>query len=345
MARWLLFSIFVGISAFTWSYSCTNILLKTKENTCVVGRSLEFAQILPTKVKIALRMESLQSTAPNGGRGLKWTSRHAYVAMAIFDSELVMDGANERGLSVGLLWFPDAKYPEISKGPPSNMLAIADLGKWLLGSFATIEEVKTGLSKVIIHPQAIADFGDDIAPGLHVIIHDATGKGLILEWLNGQLTQFDSDLGVLTNAPEFPWHVTNLRNYINLSALNTGDVSVDGSVLQPTGQGTGLLGIPGDWTPPSRFIRAAFFKQMIPTPKDSQEAVTAAIHLLNTVDIPYGTVKGTNSSDFDFTQWIVVKDLANKKIYVRTYADQNIRIIDYGAQISQLKESEKIALD
>lgn len=345
MVRWFVFSIFVFITTFTWSYSCTNILLKTKENTCVVGRSLEFAKILPTKVKIAPRMESLQSMSPNGAKGLKWTSRHAYAAMVIFDSELVMDGANERGLSVGLLWFSDAKYPENIKGPPSNMLAIADLGKWLLGSFATIEEVKIGLAKVIIHPQAIAEFGDDIAPGLHVIVHDATGKGLVLEWLNGQLNQFDNDLGVLTNAPEFPWHVTNLRNYINLSALNSGDVSVDGSVLQPTGQGTGLLGIPGDWTPPSRFVRAAFFKQMMPIPKDAVEAVNATIHLLNTVDIPYGTVKGSKSSDFDFTQWIVVKDLANKKIYVRTYADQNIRVIDYGAQVSQIKEPEKIALD
>jgi choloylglycine hydrolase len=178
-------------------------------------------------------------------------------------------------------------------------------------------------------------------PPLHLSIHDAKGKSLVVEFLEGKMHLFDNPVGVLTNAPEFPWHLTNLRNYISLSAMNKGAVTIDGTTLEPTGQGNGLLGIPGDWTPPSRFVKTAFVKQALKTPKDSRAATLAAIHLLNAVDIPYGTIRAEQGGHSDYTQWIVVKDLKNKKLHYRTYGDQNIHEVAL-TNTAQVKELTSI---
>lgn len=200
------------------------------------------------------------------------------------------------------------------------------MGSWLLGNFTTVDEAKAALQQVNFYAAKIPGFND--IPPIHLSIHDASGKSAVLEFLQGKVSLYDNPVGVLTNAPEFPWHVTNLRNYINLSALNVKAIDIDGSVLEPTGQGTGLLGIPGDWTPPSRFVRAAVFKQALKMPKGAKGAVLAAIHVLNTVDIPYGGIRDRNGQVFDFTQWIVVKDLTNKRLFYRTYGNQNIEAVD-----------------
>ena len=97
--------------------------------------------------------------------------------------------------------------------------------------------------------------------------------------------------------------------------------------------------VPGDWTPPSRFVRMAIFKQTLVPPADAEAATLAAIHILNTVDIPYGAICGKDNKDYDFTQWIVVKGLRNKKIYYRTYNDQNIYTAALGDE--QLAEGNK----
>jgi len=138
----------------------------------------------------------------------------------------------------------------------------------------------------------------------------------------------DNPVGVLTNVPKLEWHLTNLRNYINLSAFNKDAVTFDGSVFTPTGQGTGLLGIPGDWTPPSRFIKIAILKNFVERAKTNNENINLALHLLNTVDIPYGVVRGANKNEYDYTQWVVVKDLSHQKLYYRTYRDLNIYSVD-----------------
>ena len=69
---------------------------------------------------------------------------------------------------------------------------------------------------------------------------------------------YESKVGVLTNSPEYPWHLVNLRNYVNLRPEPAASVELGGEKLTPVGSGSGLLGIPGDYTPPSRFVRAAF---------------------------------------------------------------------------------------
>ncbi len=282
---------------------------------------MEFGEIFLTNIITHPRGEEIVSEAPYHQKGVSWTSKYGYVALTDHAGQ-IMDGFNEKGLSVGLLWFPDSIYPDVSTTDPDTIINYTDLAPWMLGNFSTVHQVRAALPSLNVYASFIPLF--NTIPGIHFAIHDAEGNNLVVEFLNGEMHIFDNVVGVLTNSPEFPWQVTNLRNYINLSDLNANTITLDGTVLSPTGQGSGLLGIPGDWTPPSRFVRIAMIKNFIPTPAHAQEGVITALHLINMVDIPYGAIRSTESIGTDFTQWAIVKDLKNSKLYYRTYEDQNI---------------------
>src|SRR5512135_2949672 len=124
--------------------------------------------------------------------------------------------------------------------------------------------------------------------GLHIAFHDAGGNNLVVEFISGEVKVYDNPIGVLTNRPEFPWQMNNLRNYVNLDAKDVDSKMLNGVKIEAMGVGSGMHGLPGDWTPPSRFVRVAYSLDAALKPKDAAGAVNLAEHLLNIVDIPKG---------------------------------------------------------
>lgn len=321
----LLFKLFTLFS-FIQGFACTDFLLKDEKDHVVVGRSMEFGTPLHSKITFFPKGEKSTSLLKDQKKGLSWKSRYAYLAITPFDLDIVVDGMNEKGLSIGLLWFPGAKYPKVSLKDPKKTIALEDLGNWILASFSSLEEVKQALKKVHIWADVISELKQ--VPPLHLSLHDRKGNTLTVEFLNGKMEILDNPVGVLTNAPKLEWHITNLRNYINLKAVNQKKEKLDGSTLEATGQGSGLLGIPGDWTPPSRFVKIAILKHFAIPAKSSAQNINLAFHLLNTVDIPYGVIRSARRKSYDYTQWIVVKDLENQKLYYRTYENMDLHCLD-----------------
>jgi choloylglycine hydrolase len=146
---------------------------------------------------------------------------------------------------------------------------------------------------------------------------------------------------VLTNAPDFSWQSTNLNNYIPLSsaypaARTLGQSDSGRLTLQPFGMGAGGLGLPGDFTPPSRFVRMVYFTQnAAPTP-NAKAAVSSLFHILNNFDIPFGVAKppaGSGDALPDFTTWTSVADLRNLQFNWKTYGDQRVRTLDLRAAL------------
>ncbi len=315
------------------SDACTNFIISTQDNAIINGRSMEFAVFLPTAIKVVPKGETVQSVGPNNQKGMSWTTKYAYAGIAIFEQGIVIDGLNEQGLSVGGLWFRDGQYPDISKAPASTIMAYTDVIRWLLGNFATTEEAKNALPKINVFTFPIPGIPGGPAP-IHLAIHDAAGSSAVMEFIDGKMRIMDNPVGVLTNSPEFTWQLTNLRNYINLTAVNKDEEKLGGLVVAPSGEGSGLLGIPGDWTPPSRFVRAVLYKQFAKKAPNVQEGVNAALHILNAFDIPYGTIR-TAKSEGDYTQWVVIKDLATKKLYARTYTDPTIVSVDLNRETAK----------
>lgn len=306
--------------------ACTNFLIEADGNVFINGRSMEFAQPLNTQVIVQPRGEKIQSDAPNNQKGMSWTSKYGYVTMIGLGLDRAVDGLNERGLSFGALWQPDSVYPQVDESNLQNVVALDQMGNYILGNFATVDEVKQGLEKIQVWARKIHELG--IVPPLHFTVHDAAGKSIVIEFLKGKSLVFNNPVGVLTNAPEFPWHLQNLRNYIQLSNKNTLSATVLGLTFKNVGEGVGLAGLPGDWTPPSRFIRASYLANFAEKGKTAGEAVNVAEHLLNTFDIPKGIVI-TDEGLPEITQWIVIKDLNNLVFYYRTYQNLTLRKIDF----------------
>ena len=167
---------------------------------------------------------------------------------------------------------------------PEKALAHLDLCPWVLGNFATVDEVKAALAGVHVWGKPIGPL--KLLLPLHASVHDASGRSIVLEFTREGPKVYDNGPGVLTNSPTFDWHETNLRNFVNLKAMSAGPIRVGAAVLSPLDSGSGLLGIPGDWTPPSRFVRIAAMKYFAGTPLNAQGGVVLAEHLLGSVAIP-----------------------------------------------------------
>lgn len=325
----LLFA-FVGFTAVINPVdACTGIKLTAKDGSIVHGRTLEFGVYVPTSVAVIPRGYAFVGTAPQG-QGLKYTTKYAAVgAIASADINL-LDGLNEKGLVVGTFYFPGfAGYAKITAENQSKALSPVDFPNWIITQFATVDEVKAALQNVVIAPTVVKEWGSTPAP-FHYVVYDKSGNSLVIEPVDGKLLTYDNKLGVFTNSPGFDWHMTNLRNFINLTPVNVQPLKIEGVDLIPFGQGSGMVGMPGDFTPPSRFIRAAIFSITATPSATAGESVLQAFHILNQFDIPVGISRQKEGDVVysDYTLVTCVRDPQALKYYFKTYDDQTIRVVD-----------------
>jgi choloylglycine hydrolase len=133
----------------------------------------------------------------------------------------------------------------------------------------------------------------------------------------------------MTNSPKYDWQVTNLRNYVNLSPINPNPIKTDKFTFNSTGQGAGAVGLPGDASPPSRFVKTSFMVNYVYPSQTSTDLINTAQHVINNVDLPAGYVRSIENgqTSTDITQWVVFKDVTHKTFYYRTYNDMTLRQI------------------
>lgn len=311
------------------SNACTEFRLKSKDNSVVIGRSMEFAQNLNSNVIVQPKGQKKSSKLPDGSDGKKWTSKYGVIYLDGFGLDVATDGFNEAGLSVGELYFPGvAEFDEAPKKNKSKAVSNLDLPLYILQNFATIDEVRKEIPKLTVWGEKLEVLNDIVVP-VHYAVYQADGQGIIVEYTKDGLNIFDS-VGVMTNSPGYDWHVTNLRNYVDLNAENVPPAVINGVSFAGTGQGTGLKGIPGDPTPPSRFVRAAAMAYLTEKGDTAADIVNLSEHILNNVDIPIGLVRDFENGEtfHDYTQWVVIKDLTNKILYYRSYENMSLRSVD-----------------
>jgi len=307
---------------------CTGIKLVAQNNAVTYARTLEFGQNLDSKIIMIPRNYVLTSLAPSG-QGLQWKTKYAAVGANACGVLTILDGVNEQGLGGGLFYFPDyAYYQTVTKEEEANSIAPWDLMTWVLTTCDSVAQVKELLPTIKVSNTFFDPW--KIVPPVHAIVHDAQGFSLVIEYIDGKLIMHDNPIGTCTNAPSFDWHMTNLKNYINLSPVNIDKAQLGPICLTSTGQGSGMLGLPGDFTPPSRFVRAAFLSQTAMNMTTEYEAIHTAFHILNLFNIPQGTVreKIDNGISCDYTQWTSAADLKNKCYYFHTYDNRQIHMIN-----------------
>jgi choloylglycine hydrolase len=326
----LLLGCFLAVLMSTYELgACTGIRLTATDGSVVNGRTVEFDTPIDMYTAVIPRDFTFTGKTPEGN-GLTYKSKYAAAGIYCFDYKVLMDGMNEKGLTAAAFYFPGyAQYATVTKDNQSKALSPVEFPNWILTQFATIDEVKEAISSVVIAPTVLKNWGDTPAP-FHYVVYDKQGNSIVIEPLNGTLVVYDNEIGTITNSPTFDWHMTNLRNFINLRVFNVDPINLRGVELAPFGQGSGMVGLPGDFTAPSRFVRAAFFSSTAIPSKDANTSVNQAFHILNQFDIPVGFSRQREGADFsnDYTMLTSVKDSEAIRYYYKSYDDQTIKFVD-----------------
>lgn len=321
--------IFLFFVCFSAANACTGIQLKAKDGANINGRTVEFGLDLKITGLIIPRNYELSGTLPDGKTGMLYHTKYAAIGGNTFDYPAILDGLNEKGLSIGAFYFPGyATYSTITPQNKKYALSAIEFPNWILTQFATVDEVKNGIKSVVIAPTIPK--GWPTLPPFHYIVYDKSGNSIVIEPINGELKVYNNSIGVLTNSPTFDWHLTNLANYINLSPNNISTITLDGMQIKQFGQGSGMHGLPGDFTPPSRFVRATIFSSAAIQSDTALHTVYQVFHILNQFDIPVGVVRNISDNKMtpEYTLATTVKDPQNLIYYFRTFADQTIKMIN-----------------
>lgn len=326
--------------------ACTGILMQTKNHSAVNGRTVEFGIELDMNLAVIPRNTTFIGKTPSG-KGMAYESKYAVVGIYCFEDVVLMDGMNEKGLVASAFYFSGyAGYSKVTKENQAIALSPAEFPNWILSQFATIEEVKEAIDSVVIAPTILKGWGDE-PPPMHYVVYDSTGRSIVIEPLEGTLKVYENELGVMTNSPTFDWHLTNLSNYINLSPFNVEPNRLRNFTVAAFGQGTGMIGLPGDFTPPSRFVRAAFFSATATPVANSEEAVDQTFHILNQFDIPLGVVreKEGRQTHYDYTLLTSVKNPETLEYFYRSYGNQAIQYVDLNQFDLNAKSIKKMKIE
>ncbi|MEZ9365839.1 linear amide C-N hydrolase [Vibrio sp. 10N.286.49.E11] len=332
-------SMLVPALHFGGAIACTSIALKAEDGAVVYGRTMEWGAFdLNSRVAIVPRGYEFQASTPDGKNGLKWKVKYGTVALDALEKDYLTDGMNEKGLVVGVLYLPGfADYQDYDPAKASQTISELELANYVLTSFATVEEVCEGLANIHVVGTPEPALGNIAAP-IHLSVVDSSGKAIVVEYLDGKMKIFDNPLRVLTNSPSFEWHMTNLRNYIGLTsnehpakALTKGESEVD---LTPIGAGSGFIGLPGDFTPPSRFIRATAYTQTSRKLVNGEEALYEVFRIMDNFNLPLVAAEGPSVNPEllegmrSSTIWTSAADSKNLKYYYHTQNNRQVRMVD-----------------
>lgn len=304
----------VSLLAAARADACTGISLKNRNGEVVMARTIEWS---------GTDMNSFYVTVP---RGYTPHGKYAFVGVAVEMPQYVMEGINEKGLSAGLFYFPDyGQYESEEQGAGKIAVPDFELVGYILSTCATVEDVKSIIPTLHIHGI------DPRSSTVHWRFIEEGGRQIVLEIIDGKFIFYENEVGVLTNSPSFNFHITNLNNYVNLTSGRTPDNNMGRLKMSSFSGGTNLLGLPGDFSSTSRFVRAAFLQNTAPIKENTLDVVAQAFHLLNSFDIPVGaqTNVGTTPADIpSATHVTVVSDLKGRRLYYRTMHCCEIRCID-----------------
>lgn len=297
---------------------CTAITYQTRDH--YFGRNLDLEYSYHEVVTVTPRNYPFRFRKTNG---LK--THYAMIGMAhVADGfPLYYEATNETGLSMAGLNFPDnADYkPE---APGKDNVAPFEFIPWLLGQCADLAQARELLARVNL---IRLPFSADLPPSpLHWMISDQSGS-ITVECVRGGLWVYDNPVGVLTNNPPFDFQMLNLTNYMGLSRdapVNRFCPELD---LKPYCLGMGAMGLPGDLSSASRFVRAAFTRLNSVSGGSESESVSQFFHILGSVAQQRGCVRLENGS-YEVTLYSSCCNTDRGVYYYTTYENSQITAVD-----------------
>jgi len=324
--------LFAAAAPVTVVNACTGVTLRADDASVVIGRTMEFAVDIGSEIIVVpagLSATTLANDSNPNVDGFTYETRLGYTGATAFGKPIVSDGLNEAGLYFGAFYFAgDAEYQELTPANQESAISAEEMGAWILSQFSSVDEVRNALPGVTVVGTVIEEL-QGAAP-LHFSVTDVNGGAIVVEYTKDGMNIHDNTVNAVTNNPSYDWMLTNLRNYMGLSPVNSPKITVGSQKLVNIGQGTGMFGLPGDFSSPSRFVRATSFANTVVQPKDALEAVQTAFHIENNFDIPLGSVRESDAVDahMDYTEWTTVSDTRNKLYYWKTFEAQQIQYVN-----------------
>ena len=297
---------------------CTAATYKTKD--FYFGRTLDYEFSYGEEVVITPR-----NYVFNFKKEEKIDNHYAIIGMAhvIDNYPLYYDATNEKGLSIaGLNFVGNADYKKEKVG--MNNITQYEFIPWILSKCKSVKEAKILIQKINI---ANIPFNDNLPLAqLHWIISDSL-ESITVESVKEGINVYDNPVGVLTNNPSFDKQLFELNNYMHLSNENPKNSFSKNLKLDSYSRGMGAIGLPGDLSSQSRFIRVAFVKMNSISKDTEKESVSQFFHILNSVDQQRGCCK-LDEDKYEITIYTSCCNVNKGIYYYTTYDNHQISAVN-----------------
>lgn len=315
----------------SFAEACTGITLRAANGDVVFCRTMEWdAGFVPSEILVYPRNHTFEALMPESMPGMSWKGKYGIAGLAVIKVNAYVDAMNEKGLIVGMFYHEGyAEYAKYSKDRADRSISSVDVAPYILSTCATIDEAKQAMEKVeLVHVEE-TPMGFPLP--LHYMITEPNGKQVVLEYVDGKPKFFDSKVGTIANSPTYDWHLTNLGNYTRLPSPEVLERKMGDYTAHALDTGTDLIGLPGDYTSPSRFVRAAVLSHYVRKTPDAKEAVYQAFQVMDSFNVPvYGG--GLDNPETNLarseTYWTLAHDLTNRTFYYHTSSDRTAQKVD-----------------
>lgn len=269
------------------SFSCTRVLHVDPKQGVIVGRNMDWFEEMQTRLIVYPRGISREGRA--AVNPIKWTSKFGSIVATSYNAGTV-DGMNEKGLAVHGLWLDGSDYGARNEKIPGISLLM--LMQYYLDNYATINEVVNATQSGAFQ---VLPFYHDVTKRwikLHFALEDANGDSVVIEYINGMPNVYhDKKYTVMTNEPEFPKQLENLKLYEGYGSHRK---------------------LPGTASSQDRFVRAAINADRLPSLPTAREAVTGVISVLQNAS---PTFEAEGDRLYSRTLWRTVSDLSHHVYY------------------------------
>lgn len=337
--------LFIAPALFSYALAaqaCTTLAIQDKQGDIFHGRTLEYMQDLPSWLTYYPAGTQFDKKTPDGSQGISYQAKYPILAITSTitdgDSRDILEGMNSAGLSFSENMIMNAQLPPLPASEYKQAIPVTSLGEWALARFATVGEVKQAIKEGKFWSPELHRFGDLKSP-FHYAFYDKKGGSIVVEVENGKFHVYDNPTRVMTNGPAFPWHLTNLNNYTQLTNVDRSSGTLGGiKVMQPD-SGIAIADLPSSDTSVSRFIRGVYYTTYAPQATSAHDAMNTLAHIMSRFDRPKnitvdymgseGEGNATRKPVSEYTVWTTLSDLMHGEMMVRGYNDINYKTVSF----------------
>ncbi|MFV8256342.1 linear amide C-N hydrolase [Bdellovibrio bacteriovorus] len=278
-------SVFLSLLLAVPAYPCTRILWDGKNQDVIVGRNMDWSEDTGSNMWLfprGMERDGMAATNP-----AKWTSKYGSVILSMYDVGTA-DGLNEKGLTANLLYLSESHFGTRDERLPG--LSVSQWAQYFLDNFATVAEAMASLEKSPIQVlMASVPTAHGVRQGtVHLALSDKTGDSVVMEYIDGKTRIYHGkEYRFMTNSPPFDQQLKSMKQYQGFG---------------------GSKKLPGTTEAADRFVRAAFYTERLPEPKDYREAVAGVLSVMRNVSQPFGTPDPARPY-ISTTRWRTVADL------------------------------------